>query len=336
MSARAGQLATAAEVAAALLAPDARPVIAAHHNPDADAIGSMLGLARALTAAGQGVTLAHPDVPAVPADLEFLLAPGEEILAAVPADLAERTFVTVDCASELRLWPEPVHEGAGVVVNIDHHQDNTRFGDLNLVVPDASSTAEVLMAVIEAAGVPLTADIAVPLYAGMVTDTGRFGYSNTRAATHRAAAALLEAGVDPAEMTRLLYEDQPRDRLMLLGAALGRARVLADGRMMASVLTRADFAAAGGDDSEGIVEVMRSGHGIEVAALVREAGPEGRYRVSLRSVDPDVDMSAIARQEGGGGHRAAAGFSTTRPPDELIAWLERCVLESLGAASVRE
>ena len=275
------QDATAAQVARALLEPGTRPVISAHHNPDADAIGSMLGLARALRAAGQDVTLAHPDDPPVPDDLRFLLEPGEVITSVPPDDLGERTLVTVDCASELRLWTEPVHERAGRVINIDHHQDNTRFGHLNLVVPHASSTAEVLMAVIAELGVALDAQIATPLYAGMVTDTGRFGYTNSSPATHRAAAALVEAGADHAELARRLYEDQPLDRLRLMGAALARAQVLAGGRMMASVLTRADFAAAGGDDSEGIVEVMRSGQGVEVAALVRESGPEGSYRVSL-------------------------------------------------------
>lgn len=326
----AGRDATPREIAEALLAPGARPVVSAHHNPDADAIGSMLGLTRALRAAGQDVTMAHPDDPPVPDDLLFLLADGEEILTRPPADVGERTLVTVDCASERRLWHEPVHEQAGRVVNIDHHQDNTRFGDLNLVVPHASSTAEVLMSVIDAAGIALTPEIASPLYAGMVTDTGRFGYTNTGPETHRAAARLLEAGADNAELARRLYEDQPLDRLLLMGRALDRSRRLAGGRMVAALLTRDDFDAAGGDDSEGIVEVMRSGRGVEVAALVREAGPPGSYRVSLRSVDPEVDMSAIAREEGGGGHRAAAGFSTTRPPDDLFRWLERCVVERLG------
>ncbi|HMM48512.1 MAG TPA: bifunctional oligoribonuclease/PAP phosphatase NrnA [Miltoncostaeaceae bacterium] len=323
------------EIAQALMRPGSRPVITAHHNPDADAIGSMLGLARALRAAGQEVTLAHPDDPPVPADLAFLLAEGETIVTRPPEDLPERTLVTLDCASERRLWPEPVHERAALVVNIDHHQDNTLFGDLNLLVPDASSTAEVLMGVIDALGVPLDASIATPLYAGMVTDTGRFGYRNTSPATHRAAARLLEAGVDHAELARLLYENQPPDRLRLLGRALDRSRHLADGLLVVSHLTGDDFADAAGDDSEGIVEVMRSGRGVRVAALVREAGPTGSYRVSLRTVDPQMDMSALAREEGGGGHRAAAGFSTTRSPEDLFAWLERRVRERLGDPASR-
>jgi len=313
--------ASPAEVAAVLARPGERFVVTAHHNPDGDAIGSMLGLARALRAAGQDVVLAHPDPEPVPSDLAFLVAGDEGIAPAPPADLGERVLVAVDCASEQRLWHEPVHEGARLVVNIDHHQDNTRFGDLNLIDPLASSTAEVIAGVIAEAGWPLTAAVAAPLYVGLITDTGRFGYSNTGAEAHRLAAALIEAGVDPAEMSRRLYDEQPLDRLLLTGRALERARPLAGGRMLGAVLTRDDFAAAGGDDTEGIVEAMRGVRGVRAAAFVREAGPDGAWRVSLRSADPAVDVSEIARQEGGGGHRQAAGFSTRRDPDELLEWI---------------
>lgn len=331
MSARAGRDASPAEVAELLARPGERFVVTSHHNPDGDAIGSALGLTRALRAAGQDVVLAHPDTPAVPGDLAFVVAPGEEFLPAPPADVGERVLVAVDCATEGRMWAEPLHEAARVVVNIDHHQDNTRFGDLNLIVPDASSTAEVIQGVIAAAGWPLTREVADALYVGMVTDTGRFGYANTGAATHRAAAALIEAGVDPATMSRRLYEEQPLDRLLLMGRALERARRLAGGRMLAAVLTGDDFAAAGGDDTEGIVEVMRGVRGVRAAALVREAGPPGNYRVSLRTADPHIDVSAIAREEGGGGHRAAAGFSTRRPPEDLLAWLGDRMAERMDA-----
>jgi phosphoesterase RecJ-like protein len=327
--ARARRDASRADVAEVLVRPGAGFVVTAHHNPDGDAIGSMLGLARALRAAGQDVVLAHPDPQPVPSDLGFLVTPGERITASLPPDVGERVLVAVDCASERRLWAEPVHEAARLVVNIDHHQDNTRFGDLNLIEPLASSTAEVILGVLEATGWPLSRAVAEPLYVGLVTDTGRFGYSNTSPAAHRAAAAMIEAGADPAEMARRLYEEQPLDRLLLTGRALAQARSLAGGRMLASVLTRDDFAAAGGDDTEGIVEVMRAVRGVQVAAFVREAGPSGSHRVSLRAAHPDVDVSAIAREEGGGGHRAAAGFSTSRPVEELLVWLEGRVLARL-------
>lgn len=331
MSSRVRRDVTAEEVAELLSRADERFVVTAHHNPDGDAIGSMLGLARAMRAAGRDVVLAHADSPAVPSDLAFLPAEGEEFAHALPDDIGERVLIAVDCATERRLWPEPVHEAARLIVNIDHHQDNTRFGDLNLIEPLASSTAEVLVGVIRAAGWPLTREVAEPLYVGLVTDTGRFGYTNTSPRAHEVAAAMIAAGVDPSAMSRRLFEEQPLDRLLLMGRALERARPLAGGRVLAAVLTQDDFDAAGGDDCEGIVEVMRGVRGVSAAALVREAGPAGSYRVSLRTVDPAVDVSAIAREEGGGGHRAAAGFSTRRPPEELLGWLETRMGERLDA-----
>ena len=291
----------------------------------------MLGLARALRAAGADVVLAHPDPEPVPSDLTFLLSVGESIARELPADLGERVLVAVDCASAERLWELPAHEDARLVVNVDHHQDNTRFGDLNLIEPLASSTAEVVWGVLEQAGWPLTREVAEPLYVGMITDTGRFGYANTRPRTHRIAAAMIEAGVDPAALSRRLYEEQPLDRLLLMGRALESSRPLAGGRMLAAVLTGEDFDAAGGRDTEGIVEVMRGVRGMKAAALVSEAGPEGMYRVSLRTADPNVDVSAIAREEGGGGHRAAAGFSTARPPEDLLRWLDAQMSARLDA-----
>lgn len=329
MSARSGRHATAEEVAAVLARPGERFVVTSHHNPDGDALGSMLGMARVLRAAGQDVVLAHADAPDLPDDIAFLVADDEEIRPELPGDVAERVLVAVDCATERRMWAEPVHERARTIVNIDHHQDNTLFGDLNLVDPLASSTAEVIVGVIAAAGWALTREVAEPLYVGLVTDTGRFGYTNTRPQAHRVAAAMIEAGVDIAAISRRLYEEQPMERLLLIGRALEHARPLAGGRMLASVLTRADFDAAGGSDTEGIVEIMRGVRGVKAAALVSEAGPEGAWRVSLRSVDPAVDVSAIARDEGGGGHRAAAGFSTRRPPEELLAWLDARITERL-------
>jgi bifunctional oligoribonuclease and PAP phosphatase NrnA len=329
VTARSGGHATAAEVAAVLARPGERFVVTSHHNPDGDALGSMLGMARALRAAGQDVVLAHADAPELPDDIAFLLTDGEEIRPDLPDDVGERVLVAVDCATERRMWAEPVHERARVIVNIDHHQDNTMFGDLNLVEPHASSTAEVITGVLAAAGWPLTREVAEPLYVGLVTDTGRFGYTNTRPEAHRVAAAMIEAGVDIAAISRRLYEEQPLERLLLIGRALEHARPLAGGRMLASVVTRADFGAAGTDDTEGIVEILRGVRGMKAAALVSEAGPDGAWRVSLRSVDPDVDVSAIARDEGGGGHRAAAGFSTRRPPEDLLTWLDARITERL-------
>lgn len=322
--------AAVARVAAALAEPGTRYVVASHHNPDGDAIGSMLGLARAMRAAGQDVLLAHPDPDPVPDELAFLLAPGEAIVSELPADVGERTLVALDCASEKRLWARPVHRDAGRLINVDHHQDNPGYGHLNLIEPHASSTAEVVVQLVRAAGWPLTREVAEPLYVGLVTDTGRFSYSNTGPRAHLVAADLLAAGADVAGISRRLYENHTVPRLRLLGRALEASAVSADGRVMTSVLTKADFGAVGEDDTEGIVEVLRGVRGIEVAGLVTEAGPDGSWRVSLRSPGgAGVDVSRIAHAEGGGGHKAAAGFTTRRPPRELVPWIEERVREAL-------
>jgi bifunctional oligoribonuclease and PAP phosphatase NrnA len=322
-----GPAATADEIVAVFNDPDRAFIVTSHRNPDGDAIGSMLGMYRALRAAGKDAVMAHVDARAIPDELQFLIAADEVVLDDLPADAAHRTLVAVDCASEWRLWDRLPYEGVAMVVNLDHHHDNTRFGHLNLIEPGASSSAEVVMHVIEAAGWPLTRAIAEPLYVGLVTDTGRFGYTNTGTEAHRVAGAMLEAGVDPSVINQRLYEEQPLCRLLLLARAVQTARVLASGRLMLAVLSTDDFTAAGGDDAEGIVEAMRAVEGVRVAGLARAA--EKGLRVSLRASDETVDVSAIAREAGGGGHRSAAGFSTTLTPDELLTWVEERVVSQL-------
>jgi phosphoesterase RecJ-like protein len=334
-----GRDADPGEVARLLLEPARRLVIASHRNADGDALGSMLGLARGLRAAGREAALWHVDDRPVPPDLAFLLAPGEEITRELHGDAAERTLVALDCASEERLADAPVRELAGTVVNIDHHHDNTRFGQVNLVDGTASSSAEMVVRVLDAAGIPLTPAVAEPLYVGLVTDTGRFGYSNATPQAHRVAARLIEAGLDVAALTRRLYEQQPLERARLLGRALDRARPLLGGRLVVVVLGRDDLLAAGAEpsDTEGIVEALRGVAGVEVAAFARETGNgDGGLRVSLRAASDCVDVSAIARAEQGGGHRAAAAFTTRRRPEELLRWLEEEVRAQLGSDGAPE
>jgi phosphoesterase RecJ-like protein len=314
-------------VADLLIDEGRRFIVASHQNPDGDAIGSMLGMGRALAAAGRDVVLWHPDPDPVPADLAFLLAPRERIRVDPPDDAAERTLLALDCASAARLGDRPPAELAGLVVNVDHHHDNTRFGDVNLVDGRASSTAELVLRLLRAAGLPLTRDVAEPLYVALVTDTGRFGYANATPEAHRAAAELIEAGVEPAPVSRRLYEERPLASVLLLGRALAGARALLDGRLVLGVLAEADFAAAGTDDTEGIPEALRGVRGAEVAALAREV-PEG-WRVSLRAAGEAVDVSAIVRETGGGGHRAAAGGTFPGSLEELLPWLEGAVAAQL-------
>jgi bifunctional oligoribonuclease and PAP phosphatase NrnA len=214
------------------------------------------------------------------------------------------------------------------IVNIDHHHDNTLFGTANLVVDGASCTAEIIWELLPDLGVDLTPEIAEALYIGLVTDTGKFQYENTTPNSHRMAGELLERGVDVHAIFRRLYENVPFAKLKLLARVLNRVERHDGGRLTLSYILRQDYQETSADESysEGLVDHMRALQGTVVAALVREQlkeGREGVMKVSLRASADAVDVSVIARKEGGGGHRQAAGFSTTRSLPDLIEFLRR-------------
>jgi phosphoesterase RecJ-like protein len=319
-------------IGAVLAEPGRRFLVATHRNPDGDAIGSMLGMARALRAQGREATLWHAEPDSVPDELRFLVGAGEEITTGVPADARELVLLALDCASEHRLADHPPGRLAGLVVNVDHHHDNTRFGHLDLVDGAASSTAELVLRILDHMGWPLTPEVAEPLYVGLVTDTGRFSYANTGPDAHRAAARLIEAGVEPSAVYRRLYEDVPLSALHLAGRALAGAESALDGRLVTATLTQADMDRAGSGDTDGIVEALRAARGAEASALLRELPGGGGFRVSLRASSDRVDVSAVARSEGGGGgHRAAAGFTGHRSAEEILEGIRRAVAAQLGA-----
>ena len=224
-------------------------------------------------------------------------------------------LVAVDCAQESRI-PEPaLRERAPRTINIDHHHDNTRFGDVDLVVEDASSTGEVLADLFAAIPVGLTPAIAEALYTAIVTDTGRFQYSNTTPKSLRLAAELVEAGADVSRVFLEVYESTPFPKLKLLARALERATAVRRRprpRLRARARRLRGRPAPQEPYSEGIIDHLRSVEGTELVALVRELPPgaASARKGSLRSHPDGVDVSAIARAFGGGGHKRAAGFST--------------------------
>jgi bifunctional oligoribonuclease and PAP phosphatase NrnA len=246
----------------------------------------------------------------------------------LPADMEERVLVAVDCANERRIGPssDPV-ERAELVVNIDHHHDNSRFGAVNLIVADASSTSEIVRDLLRELDVPLTPEIAEALYVALVTDTGRFQYTNTTPKSLRLAADLVEAGADVHGIFRHVYESVQFAKLKLLSRALERAKLFEGGRLVITYLLKDDFGDVGAEEpySEGIIDYLRAVEGSEMVALIREPprneGPA--RRVSLRSSHDEVDVSAIARKVGGGGHRQAAGFSSELPIGEIVDFLVR-------------
>jgi phosphoesterase RecJ-like protein len=321
--------ATLAEVAAALR-NEAPLVLLTHEHPDGDAIGSLIGLHRVLLAAGiESSVYINPDDQ--PASEYRFLVPSERVIDEVSGDLDSSTLVILDSGNLERSAVGEAGGAAKLIINIDHHHDNTRFGGLNHVNADASCTAEIVWSLAKELGAELDETAAKALYIGLVTDTGRFMYSNTGGAAHQMAAELIEVGVLPAPMFRRIYEGVPEGRAALLGRALSKMERHAGGAVTIAFLTRQDFDECSAIDgwSEGVIDHLRALEGTKVAAVVREpqADPSTR-RVSLRAAVDDVDVSSIARAGGGGGHPGAAGFSSTLDPEELIKFIVESAVEA--------
>jgi phosphoesterase RecJ-like protein len=230
--------------------------------------------------------------------------------------------IFLDCGNIDRMPVDFLANGGRRIINIDHHHDNTLFGDVNLVDTGASCTAEIVYELARLLGVKIGKGMASALYVGLVTDTGKFMYENTDARTHRIAAELIEAGVEVDDTYRRLYERVPIEKLRLISRALDGIQRHCDGCLVLTYITAADYEATGAGEemTEGIIDHLRSVEGAKVAALIRDLGDRGRAarKVSLRSSGGDVDVSAIARKTGGGGHKRAAGFSTDLELDELV------------------
>src|SRR5437764_9121369 len=322
-------------VADALRSHD-RFLLVTHENPDGDALGSILATKLALDSLGKDTAMyLYGDAPL---PLEYSFMPFEELRREPPVDAAERVLVALDCANEDRLGQDvSLLEQAPLTIDIDHHHDNTRFGEITLVVSDASSTGEVLRDVFAELGVGLTPEIAEALYIALVTDTGRFQYTNTTPKAFRLAAELVEAGADVHRVFQGVYETVQFAKLKLLARALERAQVYEGGSIVVSYLLRTDFGEVGAAEpySEGIIDYLRAVEGAEMSVLIREPprsdGP--LRRVSLRASVDELDVSAIARKSGGGGHRQAAGFSSEASIEEITDFVRREYVAARDAAA---
>ena len=318
-----------ADRVAQLLAPPGRKVlVTTHRKPDGDAAGSMIGLTRILRGLGHDVVMWHVEGPGLPEDLAWLLGPDEAVVGGPVADHEERLVVSVDAATSHRMTDDDLSALGGPIINLDHHHDNPMWGHYNFVDGGASSSAEMVVRVADALGAEITREVALPLYVGLVTDTGRFSYGSTGAQAHAVAARLIDAGVDPAAVFRRVYEGVPFGDVRLVGRALAGARSELEGRLIIAVITDDDVTEAGGQNSDGVVEALRAVGGAEVAAVIRQV--HGAWRVSVRASGDTVDVSAIAALEGGGGHRAAAGFTSQRDPDAIIALIRDAVVAQDG------
>src|SRR5213083_1869582 len=311
-----------------------RFLVTTHENPDGDALGSLLAMTLALEALGKDAVMYLAGEAPLPREYSWM--PLDGLQRKVPDDAATRVLLALDCANESRLGPDPeVLHSVPLVVNVDHHHDNSRFGAVNLVVADASSTGEIVRDLLRELGVELTPDIAEALYIALVTDTGRFQYTNTTPKALRLAAELVEAGADVHRVFQGVYESVQFAKLKLLARALERAQVFEGGRIVVSYLLRTDFAEVGAAEpySEGIIDFLRAVEGADMAVLIREPPREDgpARRVSLRASIDELDVSAIARKSGGGGHRQAAGFSSEASIEEITDFVRREFLASSRA-----
>ncbi|MBO0768418.1 MAG: bifunctional oligoribonuclease/PAP phosphatase NrnA [Solirubrobacterales bacterium] len=331
------------EAIAARLREADKLLVVTHEHPDGDALGSLVAAQLLLTQLGKDslMFVADSEFP-LPYEYSFLSL--ERRIGEAPDDLDDRVLLFLDCGNlDRNPAAAALRRNGATVLNVDHHHDNTNFGTVNHVDAKASCTAEILWQLARELGAVLTGPIAEALYVGLLTDTGCFNYSNTTPRAHRMAADLIGVGVDVHAVYTHVYEGLPESKLALLAHGLRRLERYDDGRLTVSQLTAEDFADSGALESysEGVIDHLRAVRGTAMAVLVRDrlAAGGGAYteadgarvrKVSLRAADERVDVSAIARGLGGGGHPAASGLTTTLPWDELVAFLRRELSEQLA------
>lgn len=323
---------------------ESRVIISCHVKPDGDALGCLIALHRTMGQLGADSVMYLADTAAIAPEFRWLKGVSEVVVGPAPADASTRTLIAVDCGNAERIGNDGLVEAAPRIINIDHHADNTRFGDLNLVIGNASSTAEILYTILVKLGIDIDAEIGEALYTGILVDSGRFQYASASAETFRVAADLIGSGVDHTAIFHRVYETVPLAKTRLLCHLLTNMTIACDGRLAIGVLDRNDFESAGAGDglTEGLVDNLRSIEGVQIAALVyaRPAGAvepgqedpgKTHFRVSLRSADERYNVQKIAKARGGGGHNQAAGFTAEGDaPAQIIAYLTDSVSQLLA------
>ena len=318
-------------LAAHLHGPPRRCVVTSHIRPDGDAIGSALALAHALRRLGHDVRVLNED--GVPESLRFL--PGSDWVQKPGGPVTADIAFALDNATQPRLGDSVNAAIAGVplLVNVDHHVSNTRYGHQHYIDSASPATGQIVAEWLDAAGVAIDRAIAENLYTAISTDTGSFQYSNTTPATYRWAARFIETGIDVGELNRKIYQSSPLRRVKLLGELLNVLEISPDGRVASWYLTTEMLERAGArpEDSENMIDHIRGIDGVVVAAFFEEL-PEGKIRLSLRSKDARFDASALCGTFGGGGHVMAAGARLRGPITDARHRVLSSIHEALNAA----
>lgn len=320
-------VATERAVAESLLA--ARTVtVCAHVNPDGDAVGATLALTLALRSVGINAVATLADTHAAPGTYSFL--DGFDLYHPVLGLDAPDVFVALDTPTWVRLGvAEKLARSARDVIVIDHHSDDACFGHLNLVDSTAPATASIIWRLLPLLGVQPTPAIAAACYVGLMTDTGRFSYNNTTPRALRDAADMIEAGAQANRLYSRVYEQRTAPALALLGRVLSRITLANGGRVVYSWIGAHDLAETGAlaEETENLVDAVRQTGGVDAVVIFKE--DHDGVKVSLRAKCPTLDVGAIARSFGGGGHFAAAGATLGLPLDDAI----NAVLHVLPGAS---
>jgi phosphoesterase RecJ-like protein len=309
-------------------------LVLTHHRPDGDAVGSQLALLLLLTNLGKTAEAWNDDD--VPAKFRFL--PHSDLITRPPAEPKDfDVVIAIDTSTWLRVGTasQRIHSRKHFI-NIDHHVSNETFADINWVVPEAPASGQIVFDLIKGGGFPLTPEIATCLFAAISTDTGSFSYGNTSAASLRVAAELVDTGINVGEICRHIYESYPYGRLMLLQKVLARLQLADQKRIAYMWITNAMFEESGAkrEDTEGLIDYARAIQGVIVALLFEELTEAGKFRISLRSKHPKVDVNSVASRFGGGGHREAAGARLSGEPQEIERNVLAAVSEALAAAKL--
>ena len=322
---------TATDASLAAIADDIRGrqrfVITSHVRPDGDAVGSSLAMAFALRALGKEARVVSRDAPPAP----LLVFPGvPEIEVTSRVDDPGDAVIVMECGDLKRTGVEGLERG--FVINIDHHPGNTMYGARNWFDLSAAACGEMVFDLVAELGVPLTFEIATHVYIAILTDTGSFHYANITPRTFDICRRCVEAGVSPQAVARSIFDSNNLGRLKLFGAVLSKMELDATGRIATVFVDRKLAADCGGtyEDTEGLINLPLTVKEIIAAVFFKEHGP-GDWRVSLRSKGA-VDVNAIAKEFGGGGHKNASGCSVTGRFDDLKLLFERKLAEAIDAA----
>jgi len=289
-----------------------RFVLSSHSRPDGDSIGSQLAMAYALRALGKDATVVNAD-PAPPPLMAF---PGvADIRIAPRVDGDFDAAIIMECGDLARTGVAGLDQF--FVINIDHHPGNTGYGQITWFDAGAAACGEMVFDLVRALGVPLSPEIATHIYVAILTDTGSFHYSSISPRTFDMCRECLEAGVDPVRVARNVYDSNNMGRLKLFGAVLSAMQIDATGRIAIVYLDHEMARSAGGtyEDTEGLINLPLTVKEIQAVVFFKQDEAD-RYRVSMRSKG-DIDIGAVAKSFGGGGHKNAAGCTVTGAIDAL-------------------